>query len=70
MSQAPGFSDVIARRTDAVVAVFRHAVGAGGVDERASATRSQRPRRIVTFTAAGQTLPVFERAAIDERQSS
>jgi hypothetical protein len=56
MPQALGVSDVVARRTDAVVAVFRGTVGAGGLDARAAtATRSQRRRRVATLTGANHT---------------
>jgi hypothetical protein len=66
MPQAPGLSDVIARRTDAVVAVFRGTVGAGGLEVWAAmATRSQRPRRVATFTSTSPTTAVVERAAPD-----
>lgn len=59
--QALSCSDLTARRMNAVVAVFRGAVRAGGLDARAgTATRTQRPRRVSTFTGATPIRAVTE----------
>lgn len=66
MPQALGVSDVIARRTDAAVALFRGTTGAGGLDARAvTATRSRRPRRVATFMGANQTATLLGGASTD-----
>jgi hypothetical protein len=65
MSQAPGFSAVIVPRTDAVVAVFRRAAGAGGVDARAAGYSIAAPPASRHARGAKQTTALVERVSTD-----